>query len=222
MPYRSLTLAELRAEVVSIARGLSGEASIPIIIDGPILAEVYHNAMNSMKFHNLGVDGTNHYKEAAHFGYWLQKLKPLRFETATEKLEYVADLLSHIGEAVFFDRAKGRATIKESQSIFDLRKKSAAEKPLNELATLILINKLAFASHQKLIANHHPADQRPSLTAAIEEIHERFMWRPEKTARQLRYHSFTSRGFATMVEAIFKVKGLDDDNKEELADNKTQ
>lgn len=179
---------------------ISEETRVGVRIDIPTIHDIFFSAQSSIKFHNLN-GGINHYKQAAHISFWFQKFKPLRFVAPPDTHTILESAFDKFKVAIFGDEAKFDTDYSSTNVDYE----RAKEKPLNEFVSLRMAKRLIGKAQRLAIRNLDP-ELQPAVLAAVQSTHKKFDTHFEELVKGVRYHNYTARGYATMIETIFKVQ----------------
>lgn len=171
--------------------------------DMPVLFDAYYAASHSITFHNIPEDKANFYKRISHIAFWIQKFKPIRIVEPKTTMTYLRRIGYKIddkvgGRKVDFDKLYGHA-----QDIYDKRQNY----PINELVCLLIVADAIECSQREALERYDVSHREP-FRLQIEHAARRFEQRLEHLVKSLRYHNYSARGFATMMEHMFHVEHI--------------
>jgi len=203
-PCPFVDFEDLQTLTLKYSDQLSEGAKVGVRVDLTILAQVHATARISIKFHNLKT--INHYKHAAHIAFWFQKFKPLRFIEPLDVRTVIRSAAENIETFIYGDSAKFEADFDITQQDYV----AAKEDPINEWVAFLLAKTIIRSAQDKIVTkeSENPA-VREALSNAVVAVHRKFEDQNEidEIVHGIRYHNYSARGFATMIETMFKVPG---------------
>jgi hypothetical protein len=116
-----------------------------------------------------------------------------------------------LGSSVAFDEARAgrvanaRQEIDNEAALAENKYLTARIAPINEMIALLLILDLMRAAQVATLKSVPNAATRDGYAARFADINRQFGAQMADLAHALRYHNYTARGFATMIEVLFKV-----------------
>lgn len=210
-------LERLKAVALRYAADLSEQTGIAVRISPSVMEDVYASAAASIGFHNIESGNWNHYKEIAHIAYWFQKLKPVRFRAPQGMVAFAKGMVLALGDSVFGNSAGYDEEFAVKRATFDSQITSHGHRlqskyqtaliiPLNEILAVWLIKDFMTTASREIEKNLVSSMVKVGYRARFADISEQFERQTNELAMGLRYHNFTVRGFATMIETIFKIR----------------
>ena len=202
-PSPFVDFEDVRALTIKYSDELSEQTKTGIRVDLTVLADVHHTASVSIKFHNLKT--INHYKQAAHVAFWFQKFKPLRFIEPTDIRTVLTNAMDNAITFIFGDEAKFASDFGGALKDYE----AAKHRPINEWVAFFLAKNIIRSAQEKIAKENESVDVQNMLLKVIEETHRKFESAVEidDIVHGIRYHNYSARGFATMIEGMFKVSG---------------
>jgi hypothetical protein len=177
------------------------------------LEEAYSAAMSSLNFHNIAIDQLSHYKILAHIGYWTHKFQPIHLTSPGTIKELVQQSMDIMQATIAGPTARLLdAPINDFKSeLREYAKKSRnyATFPINEYVSWQFIYSEVKTLWDYLAKEHWSSTMRETMTPRLEEADNRFRRRMEDLVWSLRYHTYTPRTFATLVETLFRIDSAD-------------
>lgn len=175
-----------------------------------LLDEAYSSALSTLKFHNIELENVNHYKVIAHLAYWIHRLQPVRFASPSMIAEVADKIFSATGLVV-----TDKTGLRKARRMFDteLKKYRSTSShftifPINEYVAWILIYDEIGVVWREVLEKGEFEKVRDSVQVAIHTAEDRYKNQMDDLIWSLRYHTYSSRSFSTLVEALFRVEGL--------------
>lgn len=178
------------------ADGLATDLNIEVVGHLPILREAFLRSSKTLDFYGFEENGkTSIYKEAAHYGYWINKLKPFRFEAPSQSLRSASRLFRIIEDTV----------IKRVSRLEELE----AEKydyPINEQISLLVALEVASAMQESYVKNNLDAAEQEMFYKQRQQNVDRIHFMMTDVLSSMRYFSASPLSFAVFVEAITRTR----------------
>ena len=182
---------------------------LPIWIDQALVHEAFDAAYSTVDFHKIPLGKINHYKELAHVGFWVSRLKPLSIQAPVTPDYFIKWVGAALKCAVEGNQADLAPVWKRYDAAAKAYKKHAVF-PISEYVALQLIGHFIEAEFRRKA----DAIKDPAIKAVVEErlvffkatLYGRVF---PQLVQGLRFHVFTPRSFATLVEAVFAFDGLE-------------
>lgn len=203
-----LTRRDFKAVVQRTIEEFCAESGLIIRAKSSLLDEAYSSAMSTLRFHNIKPRNINHYKVIAHLAYWIHRLQPVRFASPSMMADVAEKIFAALDQTVsdkpglqrskimFDDEMSKYRTVSNQYTIF----------PINEYVAWILIyDEIGVVWREVLQQEKHKHD---TAQLAVHTVEDRYRSQMDDLIWSLRYHTFSSRSFSTLVEAIFRIDGL--------------
>jgi hypothetical protein len=189
----------LKATIEKLAKDVCRQLKVPIKIDEFICEEVHARAKETLSFHKIKEYSV--YKEVAHIGFWINRLKPLRIDSPMNVfrvLEAARDALDEwtLGRWIKLEKRAESAEDAVGRKL---------DFPINEHVVVLMVMDLVNAA-QKAHADSLGTVAANDFYAAIEDNRKRTPWLRKRLETSLRDHNHSARGFATLVEATFRTR----------------
>jgi hypothetical protein len=162
-----------------------------IRINTILLQECFEAARGSVKFYNLDDNEISHYKEISHIAFWIVRLKPIRVINPFNVIDAMTSMGIDLTESI-----TGLKTRTES-----IRK--GIEYPINEHVAFFLA-KTQIRACQLGEIEALPVGARSSYTDRFTLIDEKVDTMIKSIMLSMRYHTFSARGFALMMESLMR------------------
>ncbi|HEY0312316.1 MAG TPA: hypothetical protein VGC56_07440 [Allosphingosinicella sp.] len=189
----------LKETVERFAKDVCRAQAVPIKIDEFICAEVHARAKETLGFHKIKEYSV--YKEVAHVGFWINRLKPLRIDSPMNVFRVL-----EMARGALDEWTKGRwTTIEQKARSAEETLSRKLDFPVNEHVVVSLVMDLVEAAqlaHAEKLGGVTGTD----FLTAIEDNKKRAPWLRNRLESSLRDHNHSARGFATLVEATFRTR----------------
>ena len=192
-------IATLKDILFSLCKEICREKGVPIRIDEYLCAEALSRASETLDFSKA--EKYSVYKEAAHVGFWISKIKPIRIYSPMNVFHVFHAAQSALDEILngYWVKLERKALEEEK----DVR--NVLDFPVNEHVSLKMIVKLIEA-HQLGYAELFGAGMAQDITNAISDNRKRYAWLFPDLERTLRNHGHSARGFATLIESALRTR----------------
>lgn len=205
-----LTRRDFKDVIQRTADEFCSATGLIIRIKSSLLDEAYSCALSTLRFHNITLKKVNQYKVIAHLAYWIHRLQPVRFASPS-MIAAVADRILDATSSVSDDKAG----LKRSRKMFDaeMRKYRNVSShytifPINEYVAWILIYDEIGVVWREMLDQGKYKDKREVYQLAIHTAEDRYRSQMDELIWSLRYHTYSSRSFSTLVEALFRIEGF--------------
>lgn len=190
---------DLQKAIVKICENICTERGIPLRVDAFLCEEAHARAQETIGFHKTKEYSL--YKEVAHVGFWINRLKPVRIDSPMNTFRALEAAKTALNEWTFgsWVKLESKAQKKEEEL------KEQFDFPINEHVVVSFLLELIEAgqkAHAELLGGSLKADYE----LAIADNRKRNLWLRAKIEKSLRDHNYSARGFATMVEATFRTR----------------
>ncbi|MEQ1537887.1 MAG: hypothetical protein ABL928_03085 [Sphingorhabdus sp.] len=185
--------------IVEISKEVCKAKGLPIRIDEFLCEEAHARAQETIGFHKTKEYSI--YKEVAHVGFWLNRLKPIRIDSPMNTFRALSAARTALDEWTHGNWVKleKKAQTEEQRLSGDL------DFPVNEHVVVSFLLELIEAG-QTAHANTLGGTLAADYNQAIADNRKRNAWLRSKIEKSLRDHNYSARGFATMVEATFRTR----------------
>jgi hypothetical protein len=178
------------------ADGLATDLNIEVVGHLPTLREAFLRSSKTLDFYGFEENRkTSIYKEASHYGYWVNKLKPFRFEAPSQSLRSASRLFRMIEDAV----------IKRVSRLEELE----AEKydyPINEQIALLVALEVASSMQESFAQKFLDPPDRELFYRQRQQNIERIDFMMPDVLSSMRYFSASPLSFAIFIEAITRTR----------------
>lgn len=190
---------------------------VSVHVDENVLAEAFTQACNSIEFHKIPIERASHYKELAHLAYWIAELKPVSLLPPMKPATLV-ELLGPTSGARLLDAVAGLPDEDPSFRRRSRAYKKYARYPISEAIAVEFIAYFAEVEAQLKISGERRDEVRAELTRRHTRFRAIFFGRvAENMILALRFHTFASRSFSTLVESVFAFEDVEDDGIDRVA-----
>jgi len=186
---------------------------LQVTVDEDVADEAFAAALSSALYHQIKIEELSYLKELAHLGFWVAELKPVSISDPLPPEEYVK-WASHATDGAIPILDPSPAALESFDRALALRSKFATYS-VNELVALDFICMSAEAAacvrRDELQAHDNANDGSEALEVAERAAYFRSKLHGplyDDLAMGLRFHGFTPRAFATLIEAIFAFEGF--------------
>jgi len=209
---RKENIGIIQKVVLAHAQRHSKRFGVPTFVEYNYICQVYDAAVCTAKFHQIDLDKLSHKKELAHLGFWIADLKPVTFEPPPRSDNILTRISELWGKGV---SASSKGEVEGRISAADEAYLKAIVFPINESICIEFIMHYMYLNLVDKIKNFDAAGQ-----ASYEDNYQAFMntFMHDKVFENimfgLRYHVFTPRSFATLIESVFAFSGSPPSTKE--------
>ena len=202
-------LALLQDKFLNYADLHSKEINLTLVVDKGLIAEAFQAACGSAQFHQIKLEHLSHYKELAHIGFWISQLKPIWIEPPYSPEFFIEQAKLAAQQAVFGHSAVNPPAAKAYSRANEAYRKHATF-PISEFLALRFIadgieteflrkcRDLKDDEHRAVVMRRFNHFKIVLQSKVIKDV-----------AMALRFHVFTPRSFATLVESIFAFEGFE-------------
>ncbi len=203
----------LSQKVLKLADQHANRLGLALRLEPNILAQAYDAALGSAMFHKIPLEKLSHFKELAHIGFWIAELKPVTAtppSTAKHLLDR-AKLLTH-------ERVEGNtAALAFAEELYTEAERKYCDKtaePISEYIALQFIASVIEAEFDFKIHEMKAAGKDQDYIDLIAKRGAHFktiLYSPNvfgDIVSALRFHIFTPRSFATLIETLFAFEGF--------------
>ncbi len=190
---------KLKEALKNLAKIVCKRDGVSIRIDEYVCEEAHVRASETVAFHKVA--DYSIYKELAHVGYWINRLKPIRIDSPMNTFRTFEHVKNTLDEWTFGAWVKIEKKARDKES--DL--KDVLYKPINEHIVVLMIMDFVEA-HQLAHAETLGSAMAQDYKNAIDDNRKRAAWLRAKIENSLRDHNHSARGFATLVEAMLRTR----------------
>lgn len=179
--------------IIKICEGLNRDGLLnDIKIDTIILSECFISAKTSIGFYNIENEEVSHYKEIAHVAYWISRFKPIRITNPFHFLESLKEIGVDISKQFDF--------LKVSEETIN----HGLELPINEYVAFFLATDYIRMCQLSEI-EEQPQTSQEGLRKRVDEINQKIGVMKNSIISSMRYHNYSTRGFAFMLESLMRI-----------------
>lgn len=187
---------------------LAQELGVTLTLDPDVVREVYAAASASITTHNIPLEKISDRKEAAHLAFWTAELKPVSVKSPLSPSEFI-DRAQHF----FQDRVHGpHAIMQRASELYGSAKASYVKNsifPVSEYVAMSFIR----TGMESVFREQTSKDIDQGLLKMYKERNEYFRSILTHSVfnaivQGLRFHIFTPRSFATLIESVFALEGM--------------
>ncbi len=189
----------LKNILFGLCKEICRKEGVPIRIDEYLCAEALARAKETIDYHK--VEAYSIYKEVAHVGFWLSRLKPIRIYSPMNVFHVFGTARAALDELLkgYWVKLEAKAQQEEEEL------REVLDFPVNEHVSIQMIVKLIEA-HQLGYADLFGAAVAQDMNNAIVDNQRRYPWLFGNLERTLRNHNHSARGFATLIECTFRTR----------------
>lgn len=199
----------LHKKLLLYADQFSKEIELPVLLDEAVVNEAFDAAYGSAQFHRIPLGEISHYKELAHIGYWLAELKPISIEPPRSPQYFIDWLKEAADEVVFGNRARLRRVDQAYRRALEYHSNFQAYPTSEHLALRFIADGLESEMERK-ISEIKDDDKRDIVRKRFEHFKQVFYRDTFKNIVEgLRFHVFTPRSFATLIETVYAFEGYE-------------
>jgi hypothetical protein len=179
-----------------VADGLATDLNVEIVGHLPTLQEAFLRAGKTLDFYGFAENGkTSIYKEASHYGYWINKLKPFRFESPSQSLLSASRLFRIIEETLIKRVSRLEAVEAEKYDY-----------PVNEQVALLVALEVASSMQESYAKKFMDPPEREMFYKQRDQNIDRIHYMMPDILSSMRYFSASPLSFAVFIEAITRTR----------------
>lgn len=195
-------LPKLRDHVKRLCDSISHERHVSLLVRESTLFDCLESAKISATFHHIPLENLSHYKELAHIGFWIAKLKPVSLASPITSQFILKGLLDWGDRVVSGFSAKVIRLADDPIGPY----KAALGFPLNEFIAMTLIWEACEARWEFALNQLEDDGKKRFHEERVGYLRNRFFRELlHDLAVSLRFHTYTSRTFATTVESLLSL-----------------
>jgi hypothetical protein len=187
---------------------LSQRLKVTLQLDPDVVREVFAAATASIRTHNIPLKQISCRKEAAHLGFWTAELKPISVKPPLSPREII-DRAGHM----LARRIHGpRAVSERASELYDIARRTYVDQsifPVSEYVAMSLIRTLL----ESLFLQQMDQCEDAAMLKIYQGRNDYFGQTLsngvfDSIVQGLRFHIFTPRSFATLIESVFSFEGF--------------
>jgi hypothetical protein len=200
-------MAVFEERLLKEADELSRELGVKLRLDQNIVREAFAAAWGSVRFHQIPLKRLSHYKELAHLAFWVAELKPITLvppKSPADLLRWTSLAVSEVFEGNSASYTQASLKFDESQQQYSKH----ATFPVSEYVALKFLCNLAeqdFLRHIETIKDPDHSETVAKRQNYFKAVLYGGLF--ENVMSALRFHIFTPRSFATLIDSIFAFEG---------------
>lgn len=207
-------IAHLESDLLHIAKAHAVRLGVPLRLEPNLVVQAYDAAISTALFHKIPLDELSHRKELAHLGFWVAELKPISISPPQRPKYFVQKAALALDEALGGNTA---ALVSPRPSVKANKKYQRAEEAYVNTATFPICEYIALEFIQSMMECEFLRKQKNNKDSGLKSLYEdRHEYFNSVLLEQgvfmdivngLRFHIFTPRSFATLIEALFAFEG---------------